>query len=87
MLSYTGDISDEKLINTNSKEYSLPKSFIGDIDPKLVYGPPGIRRLKFDILMESKMWATCTLTLELKRSMKAIVNKKPDLKMKKNFKI
>ncbi len=37
--------------------------------------------------MDSKMFANCTLTLELKRSMKAIVNNKPDLKTKKNFKI
>ena len=75
------------MMNPNNDDYSLPDSFIGDINPKLLLGPPGTRRLKFDVLIESKMFATCTLTLELKRSMKAIVNNKPDLKIKKNFRI
>ena len=75
------------MMNPNNDDYSLPDSFIGDINPKLLFGPPGTRRLKFDVLIESKMFATCTLTLELKRSMKAIVNNKPDLKIKKNFRI
>ena len=75
------------MMNPNNDDYSLPDSFIGDINPKLLFGPPGTKRLKFDVLIESKMFATCTLTLELKRSMKAIVNNKPDLKIKKNFRI
>ena len=75
------------MLNPGYDQFSLTESFIGDIDPKLLLGPPGTKRLKFDVLMESKMFATCTLTLELKRSMKAIVNNKPDIKTKRNFKI
>lgn len=74
-------------LSKTGNDTELSAEFTEGIDPRMMQGRMGTKRLKFDVHPDSAMWGNCTLRTQLKRSVRSIVRSLPDLSFTRDINI